>query len=109
MSLLKWDKAFALDQAADDEDLLNELLDIFKTSLEADIQQIEEGIKASDAHIVASAAHSIKGAASSLGIQGIAELTRQIEDDGKSGNIDTAVTHLPQLKQMLQEILTMNL
>ncbi|WP_136808337.1 Hpt domain-containing protein [Desulfosediminicola flagellatus] len=109
MSLLKWDKEFALEQAAEDEELLNELLDIFKTSFQSDILRIKDGIKSSDAQVVAAAAHSIKGAASSLGIEGITEVTRRIEDDGKSGSIEEAVHLIPQLDHMLQEIMNMTL
>ncbi len=104
MTLLKWNKEFALEQAADDMELLLELLDIFKTSFASDVQLIEEGLIESDAGKVSAAAHSIKGASSSLGIDGITEVTRAIEEDSKSGSLDQAKTLLPQLKQMLLEV-----
>ncbi len=37
MQRLKWNKEFALEQVADDVDLLNELLAIFKNSFTQDI------------------------------------------------------------------------
>lgn len=68
MADLKWDKAFALEQAADDEELLAELMDIFKDSSANDLNLIEEGLAEKNADKVCSAAHSIKGASASLGL-----------------------------------------
>lgn len=104
MGLLKWNKTFALEQAADDAELLQELLDIFKTSFASDLQLIKEGVAGSDAEQVAGAAHSIKGAASSLGINGIAEAAKDIEDDSKAGSIGKAKEYLEQLDEMLAEL-----
>ena len=42
---LKWNKEFALEQAADDAELLEELLEIFKDSLQADLLLIEQGLE----------------------------------------------------------------
>lgn len=109
MSLLKWDKEFALEQAAEDEELLNELLDIFKTSFQSDMQLIKDGVQSSDAKAVSNAAHSIKGAAASLGIEGITEVTRRIEDGGESGSVEEARSLMPQLELMLREILNMTI
>lgn len=107
MGLLKWNKAFALEQAADDAELLQELLDIFKSSFASDLQLIKDGVAGSDSSQVAGAAHSIKGAASSLGIDGIAELVKQIEEEAKGGGIATAKENLDQLDEMLAEINTL--
>ncbi len=43
MNALKWNKEFALEQAADDAELLEELLDIFKDSLQADLLSLNRG------------------------------------------------------------------
>lgn len=104
MGLLKWNKAFALEQAADDAELLQELLDIFKSSFASDLQQMKNGLAGNDASQVAGAAHSIKGAASSLGIEGIAELVKKIEEEAKGGGVATAKENLEQLDEMLAEI-----
>ena len=105
MSLLNWNREFALEQAAEDEELLMELIDIFKGSYSSDLQIMREGVETGDVSKVAGAAHSIKGAASSLGIEGISNLTKKIEDDAKSGSIGEAKLHLPDLEKMLEEIL----
>lgn len=104
MTILKWNKAFALEQAADDQELLAELIEIFKTSFAEDVERIRSGVAAAAPGQVAGAAHSIKGASSSLGIDGISELAKRIEDDAKSGSTAVAGQSLPQLAVMLQEV-----
>lgn len=104
MTILRWNKEFALEQAADDMELLLELLDIFKTSFASDLQLIRAGIAAADAGQVGGAAHSIKGASSSLGIEGITEVAKRIEDDSKSGSLEQARLLLPELEQMLAAV-----
>jgi len=105
MSMLKWDREFALEQAADDAELLDELLNIFKDSFQTDLKLVEEGVAENSSEKVSSAAHSIKGAAASLGILGINEVALTIEEDARSGSIDNARKNLPVLHELLQELL----
>ena len=67
MNRLKWDKDFALEQAADDADLLQELLTIFKQSCASDYRTITRGLVSKDAAMICASAHPIKGAAAGLG------------------------------------------
>ncbi len=100
MSQLKWDKNFALEQAADDAELLQELLEIFKESLRSDIHLIEQGLAEEEAVKVCRAAHSIKGAAASLGIIGIHEIALAIEQESRTGGLTIARENLSLLKSM---------
>lgn len=104
MNLLKWNKEFALEQAADDKELLQELIEIFKGSFLNDLQQLEEGLKENAADKICSAAHSIKGAAASLGIEGIREAALAVEEDSRAGNMEMAQSKLPLLKSLLTEL-----
>lgn len=104
MSILNWNRDFALEQAADDQELLQELIDIFKTSFADDLGELRVGLDTGNSGQVAGAAHSIKGASSSLGMEGIARLAKQIEDDSKNGDITSAKKLLSQLELMLEEV-----
>ena len=107
MSDLRWDKTFALEQAADDEELLQELVDIFKDSSSSDLEKLQQSIANGDAAMTRAHAHSIKGAAASLGIDGIRELAELMESDARDGSLTAAVELLPQLEKllaMLQEL-----
>lgn len=107
MNTLKWDKNFALEQAADDAELLQELLEIFKDSFQSDIQLIEQGLAAEETVKVCRAAHSIKGAAASLGIKGVYEIALAIEEDSKTGGLENARNTLSLLKSMREELETL--
>jgi len=104
MSKLKWDKNFALEQAADDAELLQELLVIFKESFRSDIYLIEQGLVEEEAAKVCRAAHSIKGAAASLGIIGIHEVVLAIEQESRTGGLVIARENLSLLKSMHGEL-----
>jgi HPt (histidine-containing phosphotransfer) domain-containing protein len=104
MNGLKWYKEFALEQAADDKELLEELLDIFKDSLKADLLLIEQGVAENSAAKVHGAAHSIKGAAASLGIVGINEVALKVEKDSREGGVSEAIDNLPVLHSLMAEL-----
>ena len=104
MSKLNWNREFALEQAADDLELLQELLDIFKDSLQSDITLMEQGLAEKSAEKVCGAAHSMKGAAASLGIQGINDVAYIIEQDSREGGLGVAEENLDALKNLLSEL-----
>lgn len=104
MTELDWNKEFALEQAADDADLLNELLEIFKDSSANDLHLIKEGIDQENVEQIAAAAHSIKGAAASLGINGITAVAKKIEEDCRQGGIEVARDQLAHLEGLLQQL-----
>lgn len=105
MGKLKWDKEFALEQAADDVELLEELLEIFKDSLQTDVSLIETGISEGSAEKICGGAHSIKGAAASLGIVGVSDVAFEIENDSRKGGIEVARQKLSDLQDLLNEVL----
>jgi histidine phosphotransfer protein HptB len=104
MTDFHWNKQFALQQAADDADLLQELLELFKGSCASDISLIERGLKQHDAEQVRAAAHSIKGAAASLGMHGIRDIALSIETAARDNNLSAAQEHLPVLERFGREL-----
>ncbi len=101
MSDLKWNKEFALEQAADDEELLQELIVIFKDSSKSDLANLQQGIAKSDPVMGRGSAHSIKGAAASLGFEGIREVTAAIEADCREGSLVVATKLYPNLEHLI--------
>ena len=104
MNKLNWDKEFALEQAADDAELLQELLDIFKESCMTDFELIKVGVAKGDPDQVCSASHSMKGAAASLGVDGIRELTYEIEKDSREGSVQVGREKIEELKELLSQL-----
>ena len=102
MEDLKWDRSFALEQAGDDEEILEELIVLFRDSSAADLQKIKDGLNAQDSEAVGDAAHSVKGAAASLGIEAIRELAHEIEKAGRNSDLDFVRNNLEKLEALLE-------
>ncbi|MGD9950358.1 MAG: Hpt domain-containing protein [Desulfobulbus sp.] len=101
MADLQWNKAFALEQTAGDEELLEELLILFKDSAAADLEQLRQAITADDAPGVVRAAHSLKGASASLGIEGIREVAMAMESDARGGSTTVALKKIGEMSELL--------
>lgn len=90
MSDLLWDRDFALEQTAGDEELLEELLTLFKDSSTDDYKMLCQAAESGDAKGVVAAAHSLKGAAASLGLEAIRQLALEMESAAREGSVDCA-------------------
>jgi HPt (histidine-containing phosphotransfer) domain-containing protein len=101
MSDLRWDKAFALEQVVGDEELLQELVEIFKKSSLSDLAIIKQSIEKGDAAMGTASSHSIKGAAASLGFQALREVTEAMETDCRNGSLLVITAQLPELEKLL--------
>lgn len=104
MGALNWNKSFAMEQAAEDAELLQELVEIFKESFRSDCTLIQAGIAGQDVQKICGAAHSIKGASASLGIDGITAIAREIETDARAGNTEVARQRIAELIEMMKEL-----
>ena len=104
MIALNWNKEFAMDQAADDVELLQELLEIFKDSLKSDIGLIVDGLAEKNSEKISGAAHSIKGAAASLGIEGINAVALLVEEDSRDGGFEVASDNIDNLQELLKQL-----
>ncbi|ADW17956.1 Hpt domain protein [Desulfobulbus propionicus DSM 2032] len=104
MADLHWNKAFALEQTAGDEELLEELLLLFKDSSASDLEQLRRAVGAGDAEEVVRAAHSLKGAAASLGIEGIRQLAMTMETDARQGSLAVAQEKLSLMAELLDQL-----
>jgi len=104
MTKLEWDREFALEQAGDDEEMLAELLSLFRQSSANDMAQIHKAFRGKDGQGVSAAAHSIKGAAASLGFEGVRLRASQLEKAGEAGDFKAAETIISILDTMLDEL-----
>ncbi|MBM9537151.1 Hpt domain-containing protein [Desulfobulbus alkaliphilus] len=104
---LQWNRDFALEQVADDEELLDELLALFKESSAADLELLRQAVAADDPDSVLRAAHSLKGASASLGLEGIRQLAQAMENDGRNGSVTVASARLSDLALLLAQLDTL--
>lgn len=104
---LQWNREFALEQTAGDEELLEELIVLFKDSSASDYQQLQEAVSAGNTDGIIAAAHSLKGAAASLGVEGIFALAKEIEMAGRDNRLEGLegpTAEMGSLIEQLQEI-----
>jgi len=104
MADLLWNRAFAMEQTAGDEELLTELLELFRDSAVADLEQLQQAVIAGDPAGVVRAAHSLKGASASLGIEGIRQLVMAMETDGRNNSVAVARDQLAVLTELLGQL-----
>ncbi len=104
MADLQWNKEFALEQTAGDEELLDELLVLFKDSSASDLAQLQQAVEAQDAEGVVRAAHSLKGASASLGIEGIRQVAMAMEADARTASIRVAKERLGEMEALLTQM-----
>jgi histidine phosphotransfer protein HptB len=103
MNALQWNRDFALEQTAGDEELLEELLTLFRDSSASDLRLLQEAVDKNDpAGVVA--AHSIKGASASLGFEGIRQLALAMEVDGRNKSVEVARASLSSLQELLAQL-----
>ena len=101
MADLDWDRNFALEQSGDDEEMLAELLVLFRDSSASDLARINDGLAAENAVAVADAAHSIKGASASLGVEGVRKIATELEKKGRAGDLSQGRELAAQLAALL--------
>ncbi len=104
MSKINWDKSFALEQTAGDEELLAELLELFVDSSFDNLSKLKEAIKVKDTAGVIAEAHSLKGSSASLGIESVRQLVLAMELDARDGSTMVAAASISELEAQLEEI-----
>jgi HPt (histidine-containing phosphotransfer) domain-containing protein len=104
MADLQWNKAFALEQTAGDEELLEELLTLFQDSSTSDLELLRQAVAAGDAAGIVRAAHSLKGAAASLGIEGVRQVAAEMEADARQNSITIAQEKLSIMADLLGQL-----
>jgi signal transduction histidine kinase/DNA-binding response OmpR family regulator/HPt (histidine-containing phosphotransfer) domain-containing protein len=85
-----WDKTEALDRIGGDEQLLQELCEIFLEESPKLLQKLHQAVAAGDADAVMRAAHSLKGESSYLGAGGTSQAARQLEEMGRGNDLSRA-------------------
>ncbi|MDO8948156.1 MAG: Hpt domain-containing protein [Desulfocapsaceae bacterium] len=104
MNDLCWNKEFAMGQVDNDEELLHELIMIFKDSSASDMAILVQAVEKGDPVEARGASHSLKGAAASLGLEAIRDVAMAIEKDCREGSLVVAQENMPQLERLLAQM-----
>ena len=93
-----YNRAEALTRAADDEELLAQIIDIFITETPALLEQMDGFFQSGDHQRIFRTAHTIKGSSSNLSAAGVSNAAREVELPARSGDLAAAAAALPALK-----------
>ncbi len=93
------DSVRALERTLGDEQFLQELVDVFGSSVSDQVCSVEAALSAGHLDTVAEIAHKLKGAAGNLCAEGIHALARRLEDAAARGHDAEAWRLLVQLKE----------
>ena len=105
-----WSRAEVLDRLGGDQELLEELCQIFLKESPKLMDRLRQGMTNGDAEAVQRAAHSLKGEVSYLSAAGATQAARRLEDLGHESNL-SAVSEavrvmereLDQLRQAIED------
>lgn len=86
--------------------LLNKILQAFLESAESNIRQLEQAILNCDADSLRQSAHALKSSAGNIGAEDLSAILKQLEADGRSGELAHAQTLQQNMQQQYQSVIT---
>ncbi len=94
-----FDKESALNRVGGDQEVLNEILEIFVPDAGRQIEMLVLAAELGDSASVRGQAHSLKSASGSIGAGMMQEIAQQIEAAGTVGELHRAATLIPRLRE----------
>ncbi|MDV6348499.1 response regulator [Nitrosomonas sp. Is35] len=94
-----------LDSSGGDS-LLNKILQAFLESAESNIRQLEQAILNCDADSLRQTAHALKSSSGNIGAEDLSAIFKQLEADGRSGELAHAQTLQQHMQQQYQSVIT---
>jgi len=96
-----------LERIGEDEELMIELIELFKEDYPEKIVAIQRGLETGDSESVRKSAHGLKGSAGNLSFNALSERAKNIELAARDGNMDSAAEEFPLLMEELDRLLPM--
>ena len=96
---LSWNKAEALRRIEGDEELLQEMCQLFLEESPKLLQKLQQAVAAGDADAIVRAAHSLKGESSCLSAAGTSQAARRLEVMGRNQDLARARDTLAELER----------
>lgn len=101
-----FDRPRMLERLGDDNELLEEILELFVVDAPSQMQNLEEAIATGEAELVTRHAHTLKGQAANIAANKMREASYAVEQAGKSGDIGKATELLPEMRSTFDELLS---
>jgi two-component system, sensor histidine kinase and response regulator len=101
---LCWDKAGALNRIGGDEELLQELCQIFLEESPKLLRQLQQAVAEGNSDGVMRAAHSLKGESGYLGADETSQAARQLEEMGRNKDLSGASATVASLEREITNL-----
>ena len=85
--------------------LLNKILQAFLESAESNIRQLEQAILNCDADSLRQSAHALKSSSGNIGAEDLSTIFKELEADGRSGELAHARTLQENMQQQYQSVI----
>jgi two-component system sensor histidine kinase/response regulator len=95
------DRSALLGRLDGDEELLQQLIDIFMTESKTLQEQVVQSVRENDAQALERAAHKLKGAVSVFGASQAMQAARALEKLAKECQLDAAANALPEIERLM--------
>jgi two-component system sensor histidine kinase/response regulator len=98
-----FDRQSALDRVSDEEELLNEVIQLFLSDAPNRMSEIRKSLEEGDPKRLEISAHSLKGAAGYVGAERMARQALKLEEAGRSANLSQALNEFRHLERELDQ------
>ena len=99
-----FDRQQLLDRMGGDEELLVEILGIFRDESARMLDEVRDAVSSADAHKVERSAHSLKGALLNIAAESAAACALELEDLGREGHLTSSADVLSRLESEIASL-----
>lgn len=89
-----------------DEELCNELLDIFVQDIPVRLEELKQALADNDAVLLTQHAHAIEGASANIGAHALREVAFEMEMAGRERRLDRTISLVERLERELDRLKT---
>jgi two-component system sensor histidine kinase/response regulator len=102
--LVSLDHAMVLERLGGDEELLQEVAQLFLEEYPTLMSEMCSAAQGGDAHRLERAAHSLKGSIANFGVEPAVQAALNVENIGRSGDLTNAVNAYEQLAALMRQL-----
>ncbi len=99
-----FDRAGFLERVMGDEDIAEQIVEVFLDDIPKQIESLKQALEASDSETFHRVVHGIKGAAANVGGEALRELAAQVEKACKEGHFELVADSCPKLEQQFNRL-----
>lgn len=99
-----YNRELALDRVGGDEELLDEIVELYLGEYPGLLEQLHTAVSNGDANQVFRSAHTLKGSLSTIGAEAAQESALALEMSGRNGQLDQSRAMLADLERLLGQL-----